>query len=102
MSARHPASSRSTPRSLGFAVLVAIGLVALLVAGGQLAHLHESETLGLYNEEHVVQGLAALTNAGPLPEAPATAYLLVVVAAAVVREALCLAGPAARHAAPRA
>ena len=103
MSARHPASSRSTPGSLGFAVLVAIGLVALLVTGGQLAHIHESETLGLYNEEHVVQGLAALTNAGPLPEAPTAAYLLLlVVVAAVVREALCLAVPAARHAAPRA
>ena len=102
MSARHPASSRSNPRSLGFAVVVAIGLVAFLVAGGQLSHIHESDTLGLYNEQHVVQGLAALTNAAPLPDAPAAAYLLLVVATAAIVEGLHLAVPAARHAAPRA
>ena len=102
MISRHPAPSRSSRRSLGLAVLVAVGLVALLVAGGQLRHVHESDTPGLYNEQHVVQGLAALTNAAPLPDAPAAAYLLIVVATAAIVEALRLAVPAARHAAPRA
>ena len=102
MSVRHPASSRSTPRSLGVGVLIAVGLVAFLVSGGQLSHIHESNTLGLYNEQHVVQGLAALTNGAPLPDAPAAAYLLLVVATAVLVEGLRLALPAARHASPRA
>lgn len=102
MTARHAVSSRSTPRSLGVAVLVAVGLVAFLVSGGQLSHIHESDTLGLYNEQHVVQGLAALTNGAPLPDAPAAAYLLLVVATALLVEGLRLAVPAARHAAPRA
>ena len=102
MSARQSASSRSNPRSLGFAVLVAIGLVAFLVSGGQLSHIHQSGTLGLYNEQHVVQGLAALTNGAPLPDAPAAAYLLLVVPTAAIVEGLRLAVPAARHAAPRA
>lgn len=83
-------------------VLGAIGLVAFLVAGGQLSHIHQSSTLGLYNEQHVVQGLAALTNGAPLPDAPAAAYLLLVVATAAIVEGLRLAVPAARHAAPRA
>jgi hypothetical protein len=73
-----------------------------MVEGGQLAHIHESDTLGLYNEQHVVQGLAALTHAAPLPDAPAAAYLLIVVATAAVVEALRVAVPAARHASPRA
>jgi len=94
--------SRTVPRRLGLVVLLAIALVALLVEGGQLRHVHEGDTLGLYNEQHVVQGLAALTHAAPLPDAPAAAYLLIVVAAAAVVEALRLAVPAARHAAPRA
>jgi hypothetical protein len=102
MSSPHPAPFRSSRRSLGLAVLVTVGLVALLVSGGQLRHVHESATLGLYNEQHVVQGLAALTNAAPLPDAPAAAYLLIVVATAAIVEALRLAVPAARHAAPRA
>ena len=83
-------------------VLVAVGLVAFLIAGGQLSHIHQSGTLALYNEQHVVQGLAALTNGAPLPDAPAAAYLLLVVATAVLVEGLHLAVPAARHAAPRA
>jgi len=102
MSARRPVSSRSNPRRLGLAVVVAIGLVAFLVAGSQLRHVHESDTLGLYNEQHVFQGLAALTNAAPLPDAPAAAYLLLVVGTAAIVEGLRLAVPAARHAAPRA
>lgn len=102
MSSPHPAPFRSSHRSLGLAVLVAVGLVALLVSGGQVRHVHESDTPGLYNEQHVVEGLAALTNAAPLPDAPAAAYLLIVVATAAIVEALRLAVPAARHAAPRA
>ena len=102
MSSRAHRFSRTVPRRLGFMVLLAVALVALLVGGAQLRHVHESDTPGLYNEQHVVQGLAALTNAAPLPDAPAAAYLLLVVAAAAVVEALRLAVPAARHAAPRA
>ncbi len=83
-------------------VLLAVALVALLVAGRPAPHVHESDTLGLYNEQHVVQGLAALTNGAPLPDAPAAAYLLLVVATAAMVEGLRLAVPAARHAAPRA
>ena len=102
MSSRAHRLSRTVPRRLGLVVLLAIALVALLVEGSQLRHVHEGDTLGLYNEQHVVQGLAALTHAAPLPDAPAAAYLLIVVATAAVVEALRLAVPAARHAAPRA
>lgn len=102
MSSRASTFFRTVPRRLGLVLLLAAAPVALLVEGGQLRHLHESDTVGLYNEQHVVQGLAALTSAAPLPDAPAAAYLLVVVAAAAVVEALRLAVPAARHAAPRA
>jgi hypothetical protein len=102
MSSRAHRFSRAVPRRLGFVVLLAVALVALLVGGGQLRHVHESDTPGLYNEQHVVQGLAAVTNAAPLPDAPAAAYLLIVLASAAVVEALRLTVPAARHAAPRA
>jgi hypothetical protein len=91
-----------TLRRAGIVGLLAVALVTLLAEGSQLRHVHESDTLGLYNEQHVVQGLAALTNAAPLPDAPAAAYLLIVVATAAIVEALRLAVPAARHAAPRA
>ena len=102
MSSRHHGASLATPRSLGLVLLLAVALVALLVEGGQIRHVHESDSPGLYNEQHVVQGLAALTNAAPLPEAAAAAYLLIVVATVAVVEALRLAVPAAGHAAPRA
>jgi hypothetical protein len=102
MSSRHHGASLAAPRSLGLVLLLAAALVALLVEGGQIRHVHESDSPALYNEQHVVQGLAALTNAAPLPEAAAAAYLLIVVATAAVVEALRLAVPAARHAAPRA
>lgn len=102
MSSRGHRFSRSALRRLGRAVPLAVALVALVVAGGQLRHVHESDTLGLYNEQHVGQGLAALSSAAPLPVAPAAAYLLLVVAAAVVRESICLAVRVPRHAAPRA
>ena len=102
MSSRAHRFSRTVPRRLDLVVLLAVALVALLVEGSQLRHVHEGDTLGLYNEQHVVQGLAALTNAAPLPDAPAAGYLLIVVATAAVVEALRLAVPAARHAAPRA
>lgn len=102
MSSHVHAPTRSTPRRVGLVVLLAVALVTLLVQGGQLRHVHESDTLGLYNEQHVVQGLAALTHAAPLPDAPAAAYLLMVVAAAALVEAVRLAVPAARHPAPRA
>ena len=102
MSSRAHRFSRTAPRRLGLVVLLAVALVALLVEGSQLRHVHEGDTPGLYNEQHVVQGLAALTHAAPLPDAPAAAYLLIVVASAAVVEVLRLAVPAARHAAPRA
>ena len=102
MSCHVHAPSRSDPRRVGFVVLLAVALVTLLMQGGQLRHVHESDSLGLYNEQHVVQGLAALTHAAPLPDTPGAAYLLIVVTAAAVVEALRLAVPAARHAAPRA
>ena len=102
MSLRASVSPQPALRRFGLVVLVAVGLVALMVEGGQLAHIHESDTPGLYNEQHVVRGLAAVTNAAPLPDAPAAAYLLIVLASAAVVEALRLAVPAARHAAPRA
>ena len=102
MSSPTHSPSRSGARRVGLVVLLAVALVTLLVEGGQLRHVHETETLGLYNEQHVVQGLAALTHAAPLPDAPAAAYLLIVVAAATLVEALHLAVPAARDAAPRA
>jgi len=95
-------SIRPTAHRVGLVVLLAVALIALLVQGGQLRHVHESDSLGLYNEQHVVQGLAALTHVAPLPDAPAAAYLLIVVAAAALVEAVRLAVPAARHAAPRA
>jgi hypothetical protein len=102
MSSHAHAPSRSVSRRVGVVVLLAIALVTLLVEGVQLRHVHQSDTLGLYNEQHVVQGLAALTHAAPLPDTPAATYLLIVVAAAALVEALRLALPAARHAAPRA
>ena len=102
MSSHTRTPSRSAPGRIGSVVLLAVALVTLLVAGSQLRHVHESDTPGLYNEQHVVQGLAAVTNAAPLPDAPAAAYLLIVLASAAVVEALRVAVPAARHASPRA
>ena len=95
-------SMRPTLRRAGIVGLLAVALVMLLAEGSQLRHVHESDTLGLYNEQHVFQGLAALTNGAPLPDAPGAAYLLLVVATAAIVEGLRLAVPAARHAAPRA
>ena len=102
MSSHTRTPSRSATGRIGSVVLLAVALVTLLVAGSQLRHVHESDTLGLYNEQHVTQGLAALSQAAPLPDAPAAAYLLLVVTAAAVIEALRFVVPAARHAAPRA
>ena len=95
-------SMRRTLRRAGIVGLLAVALVTLLAEASQLRHVHESDTLGLYNEQHVVQGLAALTIGAPLPDAPAAAYLLLVVATAATVEGLRLAVPAGRHAAPRA
>jgi len=102
MSTHTRASSFAAFRRVGLVLLLAVALVTLLVNGGQLRHVHEGETPGLYNEQHVVQGLAALAHAAPLPDAPAAAYLLIVVATAAMVEAIRLAASAARDAAPRA
>ena len=63
MSSHTRTPSRSAPGRIGSVVLLAVALVTLLVAGSQLRHIHESDTLGLYNEQHVTQGLAALSQA---------------------------------------
>lgn len=94
-------SSRS--RALGVsAVLLRVLLLALLVTSGPPLHVHEADTPGFYNEQHILQGLAALGQAAPLPEAALAPEIGPRDRTPSIGSDPLVAAPAARHTSPRA
>lgn len=75
------------------ALLLALVAIALPLKAGQLRHLHQAASAGLYNEEHVLASLEFLGGDVPLPDGPPTDLVALIVVP-------CPAGPTARHADP--
>ncbi len=82
--------------------LLVLMTAALVVAGGHVAHVHASETAGLYNEQHVFDGTAGLSGDAPLPSTTAAHAFATVVMAAPPSTPGAPAAPARRRANPRA
>ncbi len=62
------------------ALLLMLGIVGLLLAGGSLPHLHASGEFGMWNEDHDLSLMAALGTAGsPLDAMPVVALVLALV-----------------------
>jgi hypothetical protein len=83
-------------------LVLALGLVTLLLAGASLQHVHVSSGSALWNEEHDLGLMAALSSAASLPDA---APLLVPLLAVVLTLAASADRPASaplRHFASRA
>ena len=79
-----------------------LGLVAFVLAGASLPHLHASGEFGLWNEEHDLSLLAALGTAASQPDATSVMALEL---ALILALALAGARPASaplRLSAPRA
>ncbi len=84
------------------ALLVVLGLAAVLLAGASLSHLHASGGLGLWNEEHDLSLLAALGTAASQPDAtPVMALELALILALALAGARPASAPL-RLSAPRA
>jgi hypothetical protein len=65
--------TRSRTEPLRFAatvLLIALVAIALLLKPNLAPHLHQSDTAGVYNEEHVLASLEFLGGDAPLPDAP--------------------------------
>ena len=90
-------------RHLALAALVALALGALVVESGQLPHLHEDGTPGLYNEQHVFAALLGTrSGVATLPAAPAAVLLALLVGLVVLFEGPLVVAAVTRHAGPRA
>ena len=90
-------------RHVALAALVALALGALLLESGQVPHLHEDGTPGLYNEQHVFATLLGTrSGVATLPAAPAAALVALLVGLIVLFEGPDLAVAGTRHAGPRA
>ena len=61
-------------------LLVLVSLAVSLEASQPL-HLHEADTSGLFNEEHVLASLDSVLGALPLPDARASAFIALVTGA---------------------
>jgi hypothetical protein len=58
-----------------------LALLALVVQGGTVPHLHDAPGVGLYNHDHDLTALATSSGAAPIPDAPGVPLALVLVAA---------------------
>jgi hypothetical protein len=66
------------------AILVGLALAGFLLSAASLPHTHAPWQPGLYNQEHDLGYLATFGGVGPIPDAPAAAPLVVLVALAVL------------------
>lgn len=82
-------------RAVSLALLLALVAIALPLKAGQLRHLHQASSAGLYNEEHVLASLEFLGGDVPLPDGPPADFVALVAAP-------CAPGPVGRHADPLA
>jgi hypothetical protein len=64
-------------------VLVGLALAGFLLSAASIPHSHAPGLPGLYNQEHDLSYLATFGAGAPLPEAPSTAPLVVLVLLAV-------------------
>jgi hypothetical protein len=55
-------------------LLIALVAIALPLKPNLARHLHQSDTAGVYNEEHVLASLEFLGGDAPLPDAPPAAF----------------------------
>jgi len=94
-------ASRSRAHAVS-AVLLRVVLLALLLTGVETFHVHEADTAGFYNEQHILQGLAALGQAAALPEAAPAPGIGPGDDTPSIGSDPLVAAPAARHASPRA
>jgi len=65
-------------RLAAFGLLIALVSIALPLKSSLPRHLHESASLGVYNEEHVLAGLEFLGGDVPLPDAPPAVFAALV------------------------
>lgn len=84
------------------ALLLVLGLTALLLAGASLPHLHASGEFGLWNEEHDLGLMATLGAAASLLDATPVVALVLALVLALAPGADRLAGAPRRLAASRA
>src|SRR5512136_3089247 len=84
------------------ALLLALVAVALPLKAGQLRHLHQAPSVGLYNEEHVLASLEFLGGDVPLPDPPPGVFVALVLTACVLAAGPHLAAPPRRLSDPRA
>jgi hypothetical protein len=77
--ATHRRGSASLRRIRGGLVTLLLVLVSLAVPlkASRPLHVHDADTAGLYNEEHVLASLDSVLGDLPLPEAPAAFVALV-------------------------
>jgi hypothetical protein len=80
-------------RIVSLALLLALVAIALPLEAGQLRHLHQASSAGLYNEEHVLASLEFLGGEVPLPGGPPGDFVALVTAP-------CAPGSVERHADP--
>jgi hypothetical protein len=88
--------TRPRPEPLRFAataLLIALVTIALPLKPSLARDLHQSDTAGVYNEEHVLAGLEFLGGDAPLPDAPPAAF-------AALASTPCTPAPDRSHEAP--
>ncbi len=94
-----PIGRRVTSRAAH--VLVLLAVVALLVADGSLAHVHETGEPGIYNHDHDLTAFATFGSGGGLvADAPVVAFAAILIALVAFGTARPAPAPH-RHADPR-
>jgi hypothetical protein len=97
----HPGPSRGL-RAPVVALLLGALLGLVVVQDTQFPHVHEARTAGIYDEQHVLDTLARLSGAVPLPGAPAPGVVAAVAPAPALPDVPPTAARPERHADPRA
>ena len=83
-------------------LLLALVSLAVPLEASQPIHLHEADTAGLYNEEHVLASLDSLSGDLPLPDARPTVFVTLVASACLTAGDARLGAPALNLADSRA
>ena len=95
MTRRPGRSSRRRPRAAVTALLLA--LVCLAAGAPETSpplHLHEADTAGLYNEEHVLGNPDSVRGGLPLPDARGAVFIALVAGACLTAAGARLSAPA--------
>jgi hypothetical protein len=84
------------------ALVLLLGVVAFVLAGASLPHLHASGDFGLWNEEHDLGLMATPGNAASQPDAAPVVALVVALVLALVPRTVRPASAPLRLSEPRA